>query len=94
MIEADTRTHLHPVEEYGKLADTAQSIAGIRREVTTALVHGSALWWCDFGADGSGGWYDQPELIGEIAAMVSRQRSGAAAGAEVAWSDPQSCYHR
>jgi hypothetical protein len=66
LIEADTRTHLHPVDEYGRLADSAASIAAIRREVATALTHGSALWWCDFGADGGGGWYDQPELMAEV----------------------------
>ena len=71
MIEADTRTHLHPRNEYGKLATTEESIAAIRREVATALTHGSALWWCDFGADGSGGWYDQPELIGEVKKLVA-----------------------
>lgn len=69
-IEADTRTHLHPLNEHGRVANTAQSVAAIRREVATALTHGSALWWCDFGADGSAGWYDQPELSGEIARLM------------------------
>ncbi len=70
MIEEDTRTHLHPINEHGRVSSEAQSIAAIRRQVSTALTHGSALWWCDFGADGSGGWYDDPRLIGEVAQMV------------------------
>ncbi len=69
MVEVDTRTHLHSRNEYGRVADTTESLAVIRREVATTLLHGSAMWWCDFGTDGSGGWYDQPELIGEVAAM-------------------------
>jgi len=71
MIEADTRTHLHPLDEYGRLSTPAESIAAIRREVATALTHGAALWWCDFGADGSGGWYDAPELIEEIGRLYA-----------------------
>lgn len=71
LIEADTRTHLHPLEEYGRLADTRQSIAAIRREMATALTHSAALWWCDFGADGGGGWYDHPELIAEVGRLVA-----------------------
>ena len=70
MIEADTRTHLHPRNEYGKLADVRESVAAIRREAATALTHGCALWWCDFGSDGSGGWYDHPDLIGEVRRMA------------------------
>jgi hypothetical protein len=69
LIEADTRTHLHPVEEYGRVANTAESIAAIRREMATALTHGSALWWCDFGAEGGGGWYDHPELLAELSRL-------------------------
>jgi len=80
MIEEDTRTHLHPIEEYGRLQNADESVAVIRRQVATALTHGCALWWCDFGADGSGGWYDDPRLIGEVAQMVklaeTRQKEG------------------
>jgi len=97
MVEVDTRTHLHPVNEYGKLATTEESVAAIRREVATALVHGSALWWCDFGADGSGGWYDDPALIGEVARLVKLAEKRLTAPrkrvAEVAViCDLQSCY--
>jgi len=70
LIEADTRTYLHPRNEHGRLATREQSIAAIRREVAAALVHGCALWWCDFGADGAGGWYDDPALIGEIERLM------------------------
>jgi hypothetical protein len=97
MVEVDTRTHLHPVNEYGKLASTEESVAAIRREVATTLLHGSALWWCDFGADGSGGWYDDPALIGEVARMVKLAEQRLAAPrrrvAEVAViCDLKSCY--
>ena len=69
MVEVDTRTHLHPRNEHGRVSSLKESLAVIRREVATTLLHGSAMWWCDFGTDGSGGWYDQPELIAEVAAM-------------------------
>jgi len=71
MVEADTRTHLHPVDEHGRVPDEASSIAAIRRELSTALIAGSALWWCDFGADGTGGWYDHPALIGEVTKLMA-----------------------
>ncbi len=98
MIEADTRTHLHPIEEYGRVADTASSVAAIRREMATALTHHSALWWCDFGADGSGGWYDDDELIGEVRQLVAlserRRARPTRSVAEVALvADLPSCYH-
>ncbi len=70
MIEADTRTFLHPRNEYGRLADRKQTVAAIRREIATALTHGCALWWCDFGSDGSAGWYDDLGLITEVKRMV------------------------
>ena len=97
MIEADTRTHLHPANEYGRLQDTGQSVAAIRREVATALLHRSALWWCDFGSNGNGGWYDHPELIGEVARMVklaeARLKQPQTRRAEVAVvRDLRSCY--
>jgi hypothetical protein len=97
MIEEDTRTHLHPIEEYGRLQNADESVAVIRRQVATALTHGCALWWCDFGADGSGGWYDDPRLIGEIAQMVklaeTRLKMPRHGTAEVALvCDLKSCY--
>ncbi len=69
MVEVDTRTHLHTRNEYGRVANLQESLAVIRREVATTLLHGSAMWWCDFGIDASGGWYDQPELMAEVATM-------------------------
>ncbi len=70
LVEADTRTYLHPTEEHGRTPDATSSIAAIRRELSTALISSCALWWCDFGADGLGGWYDDPALIGEVGALV------------------------
>jgi hypothetical protein len=97
MIEADTRTHLHPVNEHGRVQDVEQSLAAIRREVATALLHRSALWWCDFGSNGNGGWYDHPELIAEVARMVrlaqERLEQPQTRRAEVAViCDLRSCY--
>lgn len=97
MIEADTRTHLHPVNEYGRVQDVEQSVAAIRREVATALLHRSALWWCDFGGDNNGGWYDHPELIAEVARMIrlaqERLEQPQTRRAEVAVvCDLRSCY--
>ncbi len=97
MVEADTRTHLHPLEEHGRVANAAESVAAIRREAATALIHGTALWWCDFGADGSGGWYDDPVLIGEVARLVKlaeeRLKQPRKRTAQVALiCDLESCY--
>ena len=98
MIEADTRTWLHPRDEYGRAPDADSSVAAIRREVGTALVHHSALWWCDFGADGSGGWYDDDRLIGQIKELTAfatkRLQRPTSDVAEVALiADPESCYY-
>ncbi len=97
MVEVDTRTHLHPLEEYGRVKNARESVAVIRREVATALAHGSAMWWCDFGADGSAGWYDDPTLIAEITRMMklaeARLREPRAPTAQVAViCDLASCY--
>ncbi|NOY79640.1 MAG: hypothetical protein GXP31_01415 [Kiritimatiellaeota bacterium] len=97
MIEADTRTFLHPRNEYGRLADRKQTLAAIRREVATALTHGCALWWADFGGDGSAGWYDDPALIAEVKRMVrlseDRLRRPRKRQAQVALvCDLRSCY--
>lgn len=97
MVEADTRTHLHPVNEHGRVPDEASSIAAIRRELSTALIAGSALWWCDFGADGTGGWYDHPALIGEVKKLVAlaqrlMQRPKQRVAQIAVICDPQSMY--
>jgi len=97
VIEADTRTHLHTRNEHGRVANARQSVAAIRREFATALIHGNALWWCDFGPNTAGGWYDHPELIGEVARLMklawSRLRQTTERAAEVALvCDLRSCY--
>ena len=98
MIEADTRTYLHARNEYGRTDDAPSSIAAIRREVGTALAHHSALWWCDFGSDSTGGWYDEPQLIGQVKQLISAARRGLSKPtrdvAQVALiADPESCYY-
>ncbi|MBI2301734.1 MAG: hypothetical protein HYU66_22760 [Armatimonadetes bacterium] len=98
MIEDDTRTSLHPVDEYGRAPDVASSIAATRRMFGTALIHRTALWWCDFGASGGGGWYDDPALIGEIRGLYQlaerRLRRPASDVAQVALvADPEGCYY-
>ncbi len=97
MVEADTRTYLHAIDEYGRTADAQSSVAAIRREMTTALTGPTALWWCDFGSDGSGGWYDDPPLIGAVKDMVELAQTRLAqtreATAQVAVvCDPPSMY--
>ena len=96
-IEADTRTHLHPHPVHGRVDTMAQSVAAIRREVATALTHGSALWWTDFGADGTAGWYDDPELMREIAGLMKLaerrlQRPRQRQAEVLVVADLESCY--
>ncbi len=96
VVEADTRTFLHPRNEHGRLPDEGASVAAIRREVATALIDRCGLWWCDFGPGLNGGWYDRPALIGEVARMVrfaaERLKRPAEPVAQVALiADPPSC---
>ena len=97
-IEDDTRTHLHPVDEYGRAPTAAATIAAMRRMTGTALIHRTALWWCDFGPAGNGGWYDDPALIAEVAKLYQlasrRLKQNAPRAAQVLLvADPQGCYH-
>jgi hypothetical protein len=70
LVEDDTRTFLHPVDEYGRAPDAASSIAALRRQLAAALIAGAALWWCDFGPELLCGWYEDPRLSGEVARLV------------------------
>jgi hypothetical protein len=62
------------------------------------LIHRTALWWCDFGSAGNGGWYDDPALIAEVAKLYQlasrrlKQNSHRAAQVLLV-ADPQGCYH-
>jgi hypothetical protein len=97
MVEADTRTHLHSRNEYGRVQNLGESLAAIRREFSTALTESTALWFCDFGPNDNGGWYDDPAIMKEISRLYAlaqelirqpRQRT-----AEVALvCDPGSAY--
>ncbi len=97
LIEDDTRTYLHTVDEFGRAPDQASSIAETRRIFGTALIHRSGLWYCDFGSTGGGGWYDEPALIGDVAKLVKlaerRLTQPSRSVAQVALvADPRSCY--
>ena len=71
LVEADTRTHLHPRNEYGRQQNITESLAAIRRELSTALVEGAALWFCDFGPGDAGGWFDEPAMMREIGRLYA-----------------------
>jgi hypothetical protein len=67
IIEADTRTYLHPVNEYGRAQNLTESLACVRREFSTALTERAGFWYVDFGADNGRGWYDDPQIMALIA---------------------------
>ena len=97
-IEDDTRTHLHAVDEYARTPTPEATIAAMRRMTGTALIHRTALWWCDFGSAGNGGWYDDPALIAEVAKLYQfasrRLKQDSHRAAQVLLvADPQGCYH-
>jgi hypothetical protein len=71
MVEADTRTHLHPRNENGRVQNLTESLAAIRREFSTALTEGAALWFCDFGPGDAGGWFDDPAMMKEIGRLYA-----------------------
>ncbi|NPV48815.1 MAG: hypothetical protein HPY69_17890 [Armatimonadetes bacterium] len=98
IIESDTRTYLHNAEEYGRTANVTQSLAAIRREFTTALTEHTGFWYVDFGPESEGGWFDDPQLMAEIARQQELARSALTAPrqsvAEVALvCDLQSAYY-
>lgn len=97
MIEDDTRTYLHPVDEHGRAPTAAATVAAMRRMMGAALIHRTALWWCDFGRDDNGGWYDEPALLAEVANLqqlaARRLKQDVRSAAQVLLvADPQGCY--
>lgn len=66
IIEADTRTYLHPRNEYGRTQDLTESLAAIRREFSTGLIEHTGYWYVDFGPDTGVGWYDEPHIMATI----------------------------
>lgn len=98
IIESDTRTYLHGAEEYGRTANVTESLAAIRREFTTALTEHTGFWYVDFGPESQGGWFDDPQLMAEIARQQELARRALATPrhsvAEVALvCDLQSAYY-
>ena len=71
LVEADTRTYLHPRNEHGRTQNLTESLAAIRRELSTALTEGAALWFCDFGPQDAGGWFDDPAMMKEIGRLYA-----------------------
>lgn len=66
IIEADTRTFIHPREQHGRTANLTESLAAIRREFSTSLTEHTGYWYVDFGPESAGGWYDHPEIMKAI----------------------------
>ena len=71
IVEADTRTYLHPRDEHGRTQNLTESLAALRREALTALIDKVGYWYVDFGPAMRGGWFDQPEIMQEIGALHS-----------------------
>jgi len=71
IIEADTRTHLHPREEHGRVANLTESLAALRREFSTALIEHTGYWYVDFGPESVGGWFDDPEIMKMIQGLYA-----------------------
>ena len=66
----------------------------LRREFASAMQSGSGFWWMDLG----GGWYDSPEIMGEIgeiekAAAKIRARKAEPVAEVLIVSDPESFYY-
>lgn len=98
MVEDDSRTYLHGVDEYGRAPTEAATIAAMRRMMGTALTHGAALWWCDFGPATRGGWYDDPALsaeLGRLYDLAARRldRPAARVAQVLLVADLHTCYH-
>lgn len=98
IIEGDTRTYLHPREEHGRTQNLTESLAALRREFSTGLIEHTGYWYVDFGADGTGGWFSQPEImatIKDLYALAERMRQRPARSvAQVALvCDLQSAYY-
>ncbi|MCE5217515.1 beta-galactosidase [bacterium] len=68
-IEADIRTYLHPRQEHGRTDTLAETLAAIRREFGTSLIEHTGFWFVDFGPEGRGGWFDQPQIMAEAKAL-------------------------
>lgn len=70
LVEADTRTFLHPREQHGRTQNLEETLAALRREALTALIEKNGYWYVDFGAASRGGWYDHPEIMAEIGRLT------------------------
>ena len=53
------------------MQNLTESLAAIRREFSTALTEGTALWFCDFGPGDAGGWFDDPAMMKEIGRLYA-----------------------
>ncbi len=67
--EIDNHTHLDRRPE-GRAASLDESVTLLWREAVKNISHDQGFWWMDLGE----GWYDDPTLMGEIAAITELQR--------------------
>ena len=64
--ESDIRTHLSdPASDYGRVSNLAESRAVLLREFGEMLTRRTAISWFDM----DGGWFSDPTLLADIAAM-------------------------
>lgn len=97
LYEADTRTHLAD-DDIIQARTRDETVALLRREAGHALVRGSGLWWVDFGAARNRGWFDDPEVLAEIArlrALSARAQEwdGGSASQVALVCDPESMHY-
>ncbi|MFA5192287.1 MAG: beta-galactosidase [Verrucomicrobiia bacterium] len=94
LYEADTRTHLAE-DEIVQARTRDETIACVRREAGHALIRGSGLWWVDFGAAHGKGWFNDPEVMAELArlrniAAAAQAWDGSSASEVALVCDPKS----
>lgn len=69
ILEGDIRTYLHSANEHGRTENVTQSLAAVTREFSTALIERAGFWWVDFGPQGAGGWFDDPQIMQRAAGL-------------------------
>ena len=69
ILEGDIRAWLHSRNEHGRTQNRQQSLAAIAREFSTSLIERAGFWYVDFGPDSDGGWFDDPKVMAQAAAL-------------------------
>jgi hypothetical protein len=95
MDELDNRTHIaQGVGIESKSANMDETRTVMWREFAKNMAHGSGFWWMDLG----GGWFDDPEILREIAliektAAKLRSKTGKSIAEILLVVDEESIYH-